>query len=77
VAVFGVPDETWGETAVAAVRLEPDSVTPDQLRVWINDQVSAKYQRVRAVVAVDDFPRNATGKTLKRTLRERYLAERT
>jgi long-chain acyl-CoA synthetase len=77
VAVFGVPDDTWGETAVAAVRLEPNSVTNDQLRAWINDRVGAKYQRVRDVVTVDDFPRNATGKTLKRTLRERYLAART
>jgi acyl-CoA synthetase (AMP-forming)/AMP-acid ligase II/thioesterase domain-containing protein len=74
VAVFGVPDDTWGETAVAAVRLRHDELDGERLRVWINDRVDAKYQRLRDVVVLDDFPRNATGKTLKRELREMYLA---
>jgi len=76
VAVFGVPDDTWGETAVAAVRLRPGEERVDRaaLRAWVNEQVGAKYQRVREVLVVDDFPRNATGKTLKRTLRENYMA---
>jgi acyl-CoA synthetase (AMP-forming)/AMP-acid ligase II len=76
VAVFGVPDDHWGESAVAAVRLHPGSADPEALRAWVNEQVGAKYQRVREVMVVDDFPRNATGKTLKRTLRETYLAGR-
>lgn len=73
VAVFGVPHDKWGETPVAAVVLrERDSVTADDLREWINARVAARYQRVERVLVMDDFPRNAAGKTLKRELRAPY-----
>ena len=39
------------------------------LREWINANVAAKYQRVDRVIVLDEFPRNAAGKTLKRELR--------
>jgi long-chain acyl-CoA synthetase len=73
-AVFGVPDDRWGEAAVAAIRVRDEAVDLAELRAWVNDNVGAKYQRVRDVFVVADFPRNATGKTLKRTLRDDYLA---
>lgn len=70
-AVYGVPSDKWGETPVAAVTLKsPDLVTADQLKDWINERVEARYQRVSAVRIVDDFPRSAAGKTLKRLLRD-------
>ena len=72
-AVFGVPDARWGETPVAAVVLRaPGAVTAGDLVEWINARVSAKFQRVSGVMILDDFPRNAAGKTLKRTLQARY-----
>jgi long-chain acyl-CoA synthetase len=75
VAVFGVPHDKWGETPLAAVILRPGaSVNAQVLRDWINDRVSARYQRVSDVVIVADFPRSAAGKTLKRELREPYWA---
>jgi acyl-CoA synthetase (AMP-forming)/AMP-acid ligase II len=77
VAVFGVPDETWGESPLAAVVLRDDAnVTPEALRDWINARVAARYQRVREVVVLPAFPRNAAGKILKRELREPYWAGR-
>jgi acyl-CoA synthetase (AMP-forming)/AMP-acid ligase II len=70
VAVFGIPDEKWGETPVAAIVLrEADSVGADELRDWINARVAAKYQRLARVIVMADFPRSAAGKTLKRELR--------
>ena len=70
VAVFGIPHDKWGETPVAAVVLrEKDSAHADELRDWINAHVAAKYQRVDRVLVLDEFPRNAAGKTLKRELR--------
>ena len=73
VAVFGVPHEKWGETPVAAVILrEPDLVSADELRDWINERVDARYQRVQAVQIMSEFPRNAAGKTLKREMRDPY-----
>ncbi len=74
-AVFGVPDARWGETPVAAVVLRaPGAVAAGALVEWINARVSAKFQRVSDVMILDDFPRNAAGKTLKRTLQARYTA---
>jgi acyl-CoA synthetase (AMP-forming)/AMP-acid ligase II len=70
VAVFGIPHEKWGETPVAAVVLRrKDSVGADELRDWVNARVAAKYQRLDRVIVMDEFPRNAAGKTLKRELR--------
>ena len=70
VAVFGIPHEKWGETPVAAVVLKSGAVADAiGLRDWINAHVAAKYQRVDRVLLLDEFPRNAAGKTLKRELR--------
>lgn len=77
VAVFGIPDAKWGETPMAVVVLrEPGAATPYELRQWINERVAARYQQVRDVVIVDDFPRNVAGKTLKRVMRDEYWASR-
>jgi acyl-CoA synthetase (AMP-forming)/AMP-acid ligase II len=76
VAVFGVPDERWGESPVAAVVLSPgSSVAADELVAWTNQRVGAKYQRIREVVFYDEFPRNVAGKTLKREMRAEYEAD--
>lgn len=73
-AVFGIPNQKWGETPVAAVILkEPGSTSADELRTWINERVEAKYQRVSQVLLLKDFPRSVAGKTLKRILRQEYL----
>ncbi|MEO5698910.1 MAG: class I adenylate-forming enzyme family protein, partial [Casimicrobiaceae bacterium] len=67
VAVFGIPHEKWGETPVAAVVLHAhNAATAEDLCEWINARVAARYQRVARVLLLDDFPRNAAGKTLKR-----------
>jgi acyl-CoA synthetase (AMP-forming)/AMP-acid ligase II len=76
-AVFGVPSEKWGESPLAAVILrDSGAVSADELRDWINARVAARYQQVQTVVVVDDFPRSAAGKTLKRVMREPYWAGR-
>jgi long-chain acyl-CoA synthetase len=76
-AVFGVPDEKWGETPVAAVILhQPGTINTEDLTEWINQRVDAKNQRLRSVIIMEDFPRSTAGKTLKRVLREPYWAER-
>lgn len=76
VAVFGVPDERWGESPIAAVRLRDGAaVGADELRDWINERVQARYQRVREVVVRDEFPLSLAGKTLRRVIRDDYLEE--
>ncbi len=76
-AVFGIPHEKWGETPLAAVVLHSGkSVAEAELRDWTNGRVVAKYQRVHAVVIMEEFPRSTAGKTLKRVLRAPYWAGR-
>ena len=73
VAVFGVPDERWGEVPFAAVTLAPSAgVSEHALKEWINSRVGAKFQRVSGVKIIQDFPRNVAGKTLKRDLRKMF-----
>jgi acyl-CoA synthetase (AMP-forming)/AMP-acid ligase II len=77
VAVFGVPDDKWGETPVAAVILDAgSSVTAEELREWVNQRVAARFQRVSRVEIMADFPRSTAGKTLKRELREPFWVNR-
>ncbi len=77
VAVFGIPHDKWGETPVAAVVLrEHGTVDGEALKAWINERVAARYQRVDRVVVMEDFPRNAAGKTLKREMRAPFWAGR-
>lgn len=77
-AVFGIPDEKWGEVPLAAVILKsPGAGEPEEIKAWVNQRVGAKFQRVSQVVVMDDFPRNVAGKTLKREMRDKYWAGRT
>lgn len=69
VAVIGAPDEHWGEAVVAVVVPAPDSsLTEDGLRAWTRERI-AHFKAPRRVTFVDELPRNATGKILKRELR--------
>ncbi|NUR76768.1 MAG: long-chain-fatty-acid--CoA ligase [Thermoleophilia bacterium] len=76
VAVIGVPDERWGETVMALVipraGAEPRA---DELVAFARERV-AGYKLPRVVELVDQLPRTASGKVLKRELRERYAAAR-
>lgn len=67
VAVVGLPDETWGEVAVAAVIARPGRVAElegDALRDWAKARI-ASYKVPKRVVVMDDFPRNPVGKVVK------------
>ncbi|MBN8491662.1 MAG: acyl--CoA ligase, partial [Burkholderiales bacterium] len=75
-AVVGVPSTEWGETPVAYVVLKPGSAaTEAELRDWCNARVG-KTQRLAAVHLIDELPRSAIGKVLKRELRDRHAALR-
>jgi long-chain acyl-CoA synthetase len=72
VAVFGVPDERWGETVKALV-VPTAGHTPiaEELVAFARERL-AGYKLPRSIEFVDDLPRTATGKVLKRELRDRH-----
>lgn len=73
-AVIGVPDARWGETPKAVVvPVSGSAVTGAELLDFVRDRL-AHYKCPTSVDLVDDLPRNATGKVLKRALREPYWA---
>ena len=71
VAVVGVPDASGDESVRAFVVLEPDaSVKPRELIAFARPSL-ASYKVPRDVVIVEELPKNALGKVLKRELREK------
>lgn len=70
VAVIGIPDDTWGERVVAVVVLsEGATVEAEALRLWSRDRI-AHFKAPAEVHLVEELPRTATGKLLKRNLRQ-------
>ena len=74
VAVIGVPDHRMGEVGLAVVVPAPDADTAglaESLPAFARDQL-ANFKVPRRVELVDLLPTNASGKVLKRDLRERF-----
>ena len=74
-AAIGVEDEEFGQRLRAFVVKEDGSeVNEEDLRNHVKSNL-ARYKVPREIVFVDELPRNATGKVLKRELAERQLAD--
>jgi acyl-CoA synthetase (AMP-forming)/AMP-acid ligase II len=72
--VVGVPSEQWGETPIGFyVPRDGAEESPDEVLGWFNAQVG-KTQRLTALHALEELPRSAIGKVLKRELRDRFSA---
>ncbi len=75
VAVYGKPDPVKGETVAADVVLkEGMSLQPEELIAFVRERI-AVYKAPREVRFVAELPKSATGKILKRVLRERARVE--
>lgn len=71
VAVIGVPHETYGEEVKAVLVLRPGKqATPEAIIAWCKERMAAyKYPRIVEIVAA--LPMTATGKILKRALKQK------
>jgi fatty-acyl-CoA synthase len=75
VAVFATPDPVWIEAVTAAVVVrDGQSVTPQELIDFCRARL-APFKTPKRVIVVDNLPRNASGKLLKRELRESLSAD--
>ncbi|KQP18794.1 long-chain fatty acid--CoA ligase [Pseudorhodoferax sp. Leaf265] len=71
-AVFGIPDEEFGESLAAAVQLLPGAqVTPNELRAHLEPRL-ARYKIPRLFQFHAQLPREDSGKIFKRRLREPF-----
>jgi long-chain acyl-CoA synthetase len=74
-AVFGVPDEDWGE-AVHAVVVPRASVTAEELIAFCRPLI-AGYKLPKAItLSSEELPKSGPGKVLKRELRAPFWAGR-
>ncbi len=72
VAVIGVPHERWGETGKAIVVCKKDQIVEPTLIIKHCTKNLAKFKIPQSVEFIDELPRNAAGKVLKRELREQF-----
>lgn len=71
-AVIGVPDDQWGESVKAVVQRRLDvNATEEELIAFCAERL-AGYKKPRSIDFVDELPRDAAGKLLKRRIREPY-----
>ena len=72
-AVIGVPSDRWGETGLAVLALTPGAEI-DRLKVqeYCVERL-AKFKVPSDIAIVEALPRNATGKVLKRELRDQFV----
>jgi fatty-acyl-CoA synthase len=70
-AVIGLPDERWIEAVTAVVVRGGGEVTEAELIAHAREKL-AHFKAPKRVVFVDELPRNASGKILKRELRDRF-----
>jgi len=74
-AVFGIPDPQWGETVMACVALKPHSAVSEQELVqFCRGRLSPFKLPHRVEFSETELPKSASGKILKRVLRERFWA---
>lgn len=69
VAVYGMPDERWGEHVKASVVLMPGtSLTADELKAFCRKNMPA-FRIPKEIEFLDELPKNATGKVLIEALK--------
>jgi fatty-acyl-CoA synthase len=72
IAVFGVPDERWGEVGVAGVVVRAGVATDEEDLLGFCTGKLAGYKIPKAVVFVDHIPRSGGNKILRRVMADQY-----
>ena len=74
-AVFGIPDERLGEQVAAAIYVRPDhDVTVEELQAHVRERLAAFKVPTHVELVESTLPRNASGKILKRSIRDEIVA---
>ncbi len=74
-AIIGVPDDKWGEAGKAVIVLKAGETLEETAVVAHCTANLARYKVPQTVEFIDELPRNATGKVLKRELRTQFVGK--
>ena len=74
-AVIGVADERWGESGLAIIVLKPNCSLESEEVIGYCKSRLATFKIPKHVTFIDNLPRNAAGKVLKRELRAQFLPQ--
>jgi long-chain acyl-CoA synthetase len=72
--VVGVPDPVWGESVCAYVVRSPGAPADENTLITHCQGLIASFKKPRRIVFVDELPKSANGKVLRRMLRDAALA---
>ena len=72
VGVIGIPDERNGEIPFAFIVKKNASLTEDEINNFVNERVVEYKQLAGGIRFVESIPKTASGKILRRNLREEY-----
>jgi len=76
VAVFGIPDDEWGDTVHAVIQLDQPGTESPELSAALDAHCKAELAKVkcpRGYAFVEQLPRQENGKLYKRLLRDEYI----
>ncbi len=74
-AVFGIPDEKWGELVAAAIVLRPGmNLSAEKVQQYCKTRIASYKIPRRIEFMTEELPKSGSGKILKRVLREKYWA---
>ncbi len=72
VAVIGVPHDRWGEEVKAIIVPNPGAIIEEKTMItWLRERMSS-YKTPKSITMIEAMPRNASGKILRRELRDPY-----
>ena len=76
-AIIGVPDDKWGETGKAVIVVKQGEALEETEVIAHCTANLARFKVPQTVEFIDELPRNATGKVLKRELRTQFAGKDT
>ena len=75
-AVFGVPDEKWGEAVHAAVVLRQGEAATEEEIISFCKDYQASYKAPKSIFFLDELPKTGSGKIYKKGLRDAHLIKK-
>jgi len=71
-AVFGIPDEKWGESVMAAVVLKNYETVTEAEIIEFCKEYQASYKTPKSIVFLEELPKTGSGKITKKVLRDTH-----